>query len=215
MLRSTRQQYHQRIAQVLGARFPAAVETQPELVAHHYTEAGLTDQAVDYWHRAGQRAGERSANQEVISHLTTGLALLTDLPPAPARRHTNCCYRPPWVPLMAIKGHAAPEVEHAYARARELCQQSASSQLFPCWGGSSVLRCAGVTDGGELGEQLLRLAQRGQDPAQLLAAYQVLAATLFWQGECVLAHAHTEQGLALYDPQQHRGDPSSTGSTLA
>ena len=56
LLKSTRQQYHQRIAQVLEAQFPETAETQPELLAHHYTEAGLTEQAVRYWHQAGQRA---------------------------------------------------------------------------------------------------------------------------------------------------------------
>src|SRR5215475_8992632 len=56
LLRSTRQQYHQRIAQVLVAHFSEMAETQPELVAHHYTEAGLSAQAVPYWQRAGQRA---------------------------------------------------------------------------------------------------------------------------------------------------------------
>jgi len=85
LLRSTRQQYHQRIAQVLEARFPEVCESQPELLAHHYTEAGLTDQAVDYWLQAGQQATERSANQEAISHLTTALALLRTLSPTPPR----------------------------------------------------------------------------------------------------------------------------------
>ena len=55
LLKSTRQQYHQRIAQVLEAQFPEIAETQPELLAHHYTEAGLTEQAVGYWQKAGQR----------------------------------------------------------------------------------------------------------------------------------------------------------------
>ena len=111
---------------------------------------------------------------------------------------------------MALKGQAAPEVEHAYARARELCQQLGEPpQLFPVLLGMVrfyVVRGAAQT-ARELGEQLLRLAQRGQDLAQLLAAHQALGATLFWQGECALACAHTEQGLALYDPQQHRGHP--------
>ena len=72
LLKSTRQQLHQRIVQVLEARFPETAETQPELLAHHYTEAGLTGQAIPYWQRAGQRAIERSANVEAINHLTTG-----------------------------------------------------------------------------------------------------------------------------------------------
>src|SRR5262249_13427251 len=83
LLRSTRQQYHQRIAQVLEARFPETVEMQPELVAHHYTEAGLAEQAMPYWQRAGQHAIERSAHVEAISHLTQGLAVLTTLPDTP------------------------------------------------------------------------------------------------------------------------------------
>jgi class 3 adenylate cyclase len=80
LLKSTRQQYHQRIAQVLEAQFPETAEAQPELVAHHYTETGLTEQAVGYWQKAGQRAIERSAHMEAISHLTKGLELLQTLP---------------------------------------------------------------------------------------------------------------------------------------
>ena len=80
LLRSTRQQYHQRIAQVLEARFPDLCETQPALLAHHYTEAGVMAQAIPYWQRAGQRALQRSANVEAIGHLTPGLDLLTTLP---------------------------------------------------------------------------------------------------------------------------------------
>ena len=78
LLKSSRQQYHQRIAQVLEAQFPGLVETQPELVAQHYTAAGCAEQAVLYWQRAGQQASDRSANLEAISHLTTGIELLTD-----------------------------------------------------------------------------------------------------------------------------------------
>src|SRR5919206_362227 len=62
LLRSTRQQYHQRIAQVVEAHFPESGKTQPELLAHHYTAAGLTEPAVRYWQRAGQHASERSAH---------------------------------------------------------------------------------------------------------------------------------------------------------
>ena len=70
LLRSTRQQYHQRIAQVLKAQFTATVDQQPELLAHHYTEAGLIEQAVGYWHKARQSAVQRSAHVEAISHMT-------------------------------------------------------------------------------------------------------------------------------------------------
>ena len=85
LLRSMRQQYHQRIAQVLEARFPDLCETQPELLAHHYTEAGLLAQAIPYWQQAGQRALRRSANVEAIAHLAKGLDVLKILPESPAR----------------------------------------------------------------------------------------------------------------------------------
>jgi class 3 adenylate cyclase len=83
LLKSTRQQYHQRIAQVLAAQFPETAETQPELLAHHYTEAGLLAQAIPYWQQAGQRALERSAALEAVAHLTQGLAVLGTLPDTP------------------------------------------------------------------------------------------------------------------------------------
>ena len=92
LLKSTRQQYHQRIAQVLEEQFAETTETQPELLAHHYTEAGLTEKAVHYWHRAAQRAAERSAHVEAINHLRTGLALLQTLPETRARSSEKLTY---------------------------------------------------------------------------------------------------------------------------
>src|SRR5262249_55496320 len=120
----TRQHYHQRIAHVLASQFPETTEGQPELLAHHYTEAGLTAQAVRYWHYAGQRASERSAHLEAISHFTTGIALLKTLPETP--EHTQQAlplHIALGAALLVTKGQAAPEVEHAYAQARALCQQ--------------------------------------------------------------------------------------------
>ena len=85
LLKSTRQQYHQRLTQVLESQFPEMTEAQPELLAQHYTEAGLIEQAVSYWHHAGQRAVQRSAHAEAITHLRQGLALLKTLPETPQR----------------------------------------------------------------------------------------------------------------------------------
>jgi predicted ATPase len=76
LLKSTRQQFHPRIARVLEERFPEVADTQPELLAYHYTAAGLTERAIPYWERGGQRAMERSANLESIAHLRKGLELL-------------------------------------------------------------------------------------------------------------------------------------------
>jgi predicted ATPase len=85
LVRHARQQSHARIAQVLEAQFPERAETQPELLAQHYTEANSPEQALPYWQRAGQRAIERSANVEAISHLMKGLEMLKILPDTPAR----------------------------------------------------------------------------------------------------------------------------------
>jgi len=80
LLKSTTQGYHQQIAQVLETQFRETAEVQPELLAHHYTEAGLAEKAVPYWYQAGQTAIERSAHVEAISHLTKGLDILKTLP---------------------------------------------------------------------------------------------------------------------------------------
>src|SRR6266849_3714322 len=136
LLKSTRQHYHQRIAQVLEAQFPETAETQPELLAHHYTEAGLTEQAVHYWHHAGQRAIERSAYVEAIAHLRQGLALLQTLPETPERSQEELLLHIALgVSLSVTKGFAAPEVAQTYLRAQHLCHHLEDPhQLF------SVLR---------------------------------------------------------------------------
>src|SRR5262249_15620371 len=85
LVKGKRQHFHRRIAEVLEARFPQTVEVQPELLAHHCTEAGLTDKAVGYWLKAGLRSRQRFADVEAIGHLTRGLALLETLPESPAR----------------------------------------------------------------------------------------------------------------------------------
>ena len=98
LLRSTRQQYHQRTAQVVAERFPDLAETQPELLAQHYTEAGLSALAIPYWQQAGERALQRSAHVEAIAHLSRGLGLLETLPPTPERTQQahRAVQRPGW-----------------------------------------------------------------------------------------------------------------------
>src|SRR5262249_44236171 len=123
LLKSTRQQYHHQIALVLEEKFPQTKETQPELLAHHYTEAGLIEQAIPYWQQAGERATQRSAYVEAISHLTRGLELLKTLPDAPEHAQQELTLQVTLgAPLIAIKGYTAPEVEKAYTRALELCR---------------------------------------------------------------------------------------------
>jgi predicted ATPase len=208
LLRSTRQQHHQRIAQVLEARFPEICETQPELLAHHYTEAGFMAQALPYWRLAGQRAIERSANLEAVAHLTQGLEVLATLPDTPERAQQELVLQATLGPaLMHTKGYAFPDVEEAYGRARELCQQVGDTpQLFPVlWGLWHFHMVRGeLPTVQELAEQLLSLAQRLHEPALLLEAHYAFGMSLFWRGELASAHAHFAQGIALYNPQQHR-----------
>jgi predicted ATPase len=207
LLRSTRQQHHQRIAQVLEAHFPEVCATQPELVAHHYTEAGLSAQAIPYWQRAGQRAIERSANLEAVAHLTKGLEILATLPDTPERAQQELVMQTTLGPaLMVIKGFAAPEVLQAYARARELCQQvEGTPQLFQVLRGlwNFYLIRLELQTARELGEHLLSLAQQVGDPALLLEAHYALGNTLNYLGEFAATQAHFAQGIALYDRQQH------------
>jgi TOMM system kinase/cyclase fusion protein len=208
LLRSTRQQYHQRIAQMLEAHFPAMAATQPEVLAHHYTEAGFLAQAIPYWQRAGQRAVERSANLEAIGHLTKGLDVLARLPETSERTQQELALRTILGPaLIVIKGYGAPEVEDTYLRARELCQQvDDPAQRFPVMRGlwNRYLMRAEHQQARELGEQLLRLADSLHDPASLIEAHRVLGTVLWNRGELALAHAHLERGIALYAPHQHR-----------
>jgi class 3 adenylate cyclase/predicted ATPase len=212
LLRRTRQQYHQHIAQVLEAQFPEMVATQPEVVAHHYTEAGLAAQAIPYWQHAGQHAIERSALPEVIGHLTQGLALVESLPDTPARaRHELSLLTTLGLTLIATRGHSVPEVERVYTRARVLCAQVGDNQqLFLVLNGLRRVYYAraDVPRAQECAEQLLAVATRQQNPAQLMEAHLALAQIFDVRGELGCARTHYEQCLALYNPDRHRAMPS-------
>ena len=155
LLKSTRQQYHQRIAQVLEAQFPETAEAQPELLAHHYTEAGLTEQAVHYWHQAGQRAIERSAHVEAISHLRQGLALLQTLPETPQRLQREVdMHIALGASLIATKGYAAPEGgTDLHAALGSSVNPGRSSPAFPraAWTVELLSRARRVPDGARTG----------------------------------------------------------------
>jgi TOMM system kinase/cyclase fusion protein len=207
LLKSTRQQHHQRIAQMLESRFPETVETQPELVAHHYTEAGLSAQAIPYWQRAGTRALQRSANVEAIAHVQRGLELLSTLPDTPQRTQHELDLLTTLGPaLLSTRGYAAPEVLQAYTRARELCQQVGETpEHFLVLYNLCIVYLARSEHQTaiELGEQCLQLAQRVQEETLLLMAHYVLGISWFCRGSSALACTHLERTIALYDPTQH------------
>ena len=183
LLKSTRQHYHQRIAQVLEERFPETAETQPELLAHHYTAAGLGDQAIGYWRQAGEKASQRSAYVEAISHLTTGLEVLKTLPETPERTQRELAlYIALGGPLQVTKGWASPEVEDVYARARELCRQGGDTPLlFSVLGGLATFyqNRGDLQTARELQEQRLALAQHQQDAARLMGVHASLESILY------------------------------------
>jgi class 3 adenylate cyclase/predicted ATPase len=207
LLKRARQQYHQQIAQVIEERFPEISETQPELLAQHYTEAGVMAQAIPYWRRAGQRAIQHSAYVEAIGHLTKGLEVLKVLPDGPERSQQELGFMTILgLALVATKGQANEEVERTYARAREICRQMGETQqlFLVLWGLLSfyVVR-AELQAAWEVGEQLLTLAQRQHDNAYLMVAHWALGQTLLFRGELAPARAHLEQGINRYDPQQY------------
>ena len=208
LLKRTRQQYHRRIAQFLAERCPDTVATQPELLAHHSTEAGLAKQAVEYWSKAGQRAHERSAHGEAIGHLRKGLELLTTLPDTPEHRQQELALQITLgAALTAIKGLAAPDVEAAYQRARRLCQQVGETlQLVPVLGGlvRFYIGRGESQTARELGEQMLSLVQRVHDPAGFALAHLTMGNVLFFLQAWDAARTHLEQGSAFYNAPQHR-----------
>ena len=161
-----------------------------------------------YWQRAGQHASDRSAHLEAISHLTTGIELLKTLPETPEHtQHALTLHIALGAALQMTKGHAAPEVEHAYTQARALCQQVGETPelvpvLFGLWRFYMVR--PQLHTARELGETLLRLAQRADDPALAVIAHYALGLTWFCLGALPAARQHLEEGIARYTPDQRR-----------
>ncbi|MGE0826788.1 MAG: adenylate/guanylate cyclase domain-containing protein [Candidatus Binatia bacterium] len=207
LLKSTRQQYHQQIAHVLEDRFSDIKANQPELLAHHYTEANFIEQAIPYWKQAGQRATQRSAYVEAINYLTKGLEALKTLPNTPERAQQDLTLQLALgEPLIATKGFGALEVEQTYTRAQELCQQLGETpQLALVLEGLSLfyMTRAEYKTTYKLRSQCLTLAQRVQDPGPLLRAHQELGGCLLMLGEFVSALEHFDRAIALHNPQHH------------
>ncbi|NOT53291.1 MAG: AAA family ATPase, partial [Deltaproteobacteria bacterium] len=203
LLKSRRQQLHQHVAQVLVEQFVDTAESQPELVAHHYTEAGLIAQAVPYWQKAGERAVDRSAYIEGISHLTKGLELLNTLPETTDRSHQELNLQTPLgLAFMATKSYAAPEVGKAYTRARELCRQMGETpQLAPVLYGLWIFHLVRgeLQTAYEAAEQLLRLGQNTQDPALTMEGHHALGQISYCMGKFASAQEHLEEAITFYD----------------
>jgi class 3 adenylate cyclase/predicted ATPase len=208
LLRSSRQQLHVQIAEALETHFPELMVTQPELFAQHYTEAGLVEKSVAFWGKAGQRSVARSAMAEAAAQFQKGLDQLALLPDHSDRQRQELeLRRALGVALRFVKGQAAPETGHAYARARELWEQLGSPSEFLAvpLGQSFYHTYRGELDLAQrLDEDLLRLSRQRNDSAGLVLGHLSSGRTLMLAGRFASSRSHLEEVLALYDPTSHR-----------
>jgi predicted ATPase/DNA-binding SARP family transcriptional activator/class 3 adenylate cyclase len=208
ILQRRREAIHGQVAAAIEVLYQDSLEEYYEQLAYHYEEGGDAEKAIEYLHKAGSKAMRSSANEAAIAHLTRGLELLKILPETPERVQRELDLQIALgVPITATRGYTAPEAESIYSRAREICRQVGETPLlFPALYGLWRFYAVGTNlqAAHELGEQLMVLAQTAQDSALLLEAHRAMGCTLFHLGELVSARTHLEQGIALYDPQQHR-----------
>jgi DNA-binding winged helix-turn-helix (wHTH) protein/tetratricopeptide (TPR) repeat protein len=204
LLRGQRRALHTRIGKVLEDHFPETGETQPEILAHHYTQAGLGDTAVTYWHKAGEHALRRSASAEAAAHLTKAVELISSLPEGAERdRRELNLQMALGTATRANKGHAAPETLLVYSRARDLLDDDVSVRqqiavLYGLWS-VNVVRMEYAL-GREVAQQSLAVAGRYQDPEATAFANRMAGLTLWAMGEFAAARPHLERAVELYAP---------------
>ncbi len=205
--KAERRRLHEHIAETLRAQSPQWEADRPELLAHHYTEAGLAERAIPYWLQGGQRAAGQSANLEAIRHFDRALGLLATLPETPGHVAQELGLRLALsAALTASRGYAAPEVGATYERARELCDQLGDSrQLFPViWGLGAFHAVRAQLDSAlELSVRALNIAEHESDAALLVPAHLLHGGSHLWRGALVTARGHFERGLSFYEAGKH------------
>ena len=207
LLRTTRREYHGRIAHVIAEQFRDIAETQPEIVARHFTEAGLPDKAVGYWLKAGQHATRLSSNLDAISHFERGLALLDLIEDSSERMRIEYKFCLALVtPLIATKGYTAPELERIFERALLLSEEIGDTEeIFPALYSRQVFELViGRFDRAAVhAEEAIQLARR--NPASDSAAFagRLLATLKLFLGETKSASDQLQRFLAQYDPARH------------
>jgi DNA-binding winged helix-turn-helix (wHTH) protein/predicted ATPase len=215
---SRRMRWHRQIGARLEAGYGAQAREFAAELAMHFLRGRDVPKAVQYCHYAGEQALQRSAHQEAISHLTRGLDLLQQLPENLERAQQELGMQIALgSALKATKDLGAPDVEHAYLRARELSQQlGGPSQIFPAlYSLYELYEYRGMFHRSQaLGEELLHMAHQRHDATLLLGAYETLSCTAFHLGAFPQVLEHTEHGLILYEPQQHRALASLYGKDL-
>ena len=205
LVRSRRQQLHGLIGHTLVEHFPETADIEPEIVAHHYAEAGLTDAAIDYWHKAGERASRTSAYAEAVKHITNGVTLLQQLPSTMTRMRQELEFQ---IALggacIASKGYGVSETGAAYARAYELSRLTEdASQLPKVLAGRFVhyhVR-ADVHQAQLAANELLTFARGRRDAAGEMMAHRALGDSLLHVGDLRGASAHLDEALRILGPQ--------------
>ena len=208
VLLERRKVLHEHTARVLEARCQDRLEEYYPELAHHYSRSGNAEKAIEYLHKAGQQATQRSANAEAVTYLTTALELLPTMPDSQERTHRELTLQLALgVPLQATKGFGSREVGRTYERAHALCVEIGHvPELFPIVRGLCVFHNiqANLHKGYALAQQLLTLAEQEGGAGLLVEAHLALGAPLYWRGEFTGARTHFEAALARYEPAQHR-----------
>ncbi|WP_024515484.1 adenylate/guanylate cyclase domain-containing protein [Bradyrhizobium sp. Tv2a-2] len=206
LLRSRRQLLHRNIGDVLRSKFPAISETEPEVVAHHFTEAGLSEVALEWWRKAGQRALKRSAYSEAIAHLGKAVALADGLADGRGRTidrlHLQIEYGRA---LRGSLGHSASETVAAWRRARQLAADiNDPVEWAPIHSGlfNACLTHGELAPMRELAETIMGAASRqAESPVAAVVAHWTSGVTCWFGGDYLNARLHLERALAIYNDE--------------
>ena len=216
LLRSRRQVLHRRVAETLRDKFAAKIAVEPELLAHHFTEAGLTEAAIEWWGKAGQLSLERSALAEASAQLTRALDQIAALPATPALRRREIELQVALLsPLTHLKGYASTQTKKAIERARLLIEQAEALGeppedpllLFSVLYSISIANHIAFNGDAlrALAAQVLALAEKQQTTVPLMIGHRLVGNAMLLTGDIVKGRTHYDQAVALYDPTEHRG----------
>lgn len=205
LLSAERRRFHQRIAEVLEQSFPALVEAQPVLPAHHYTEAGLAARAIPLWQQAGEKAFSCSAFREATGSLERALALLPSLPESPHRDASEVELQVALGTAKAsVETYAAPGVQAAFERAWELCRRlGPTPKIFHVLRGLFIhsMVSGQSRSAFDVAERTLELARKDGRASVLHIGYQSAGWARLWMGEFESAKEHLEAGLELEEDE--------------
>jgi len=208
LLMARRREWHERTARVLEEGFPEAAANEPELLAHHFGEAGLNEKACEYRMRAGDRALSRSAYNEAIANFSAGLKAAEALLPSPeAMRHQLDLLLKLGVARGIVHGMQSAAAEEAYRRAAEIAENlgdgnAAYRAKWGLWLNANLGRRTALAR--DRAQELVRLAQRSGDGDLLLEAYHCRWSTAIFRGEVASAIADGSRGIESYDLARHR-----------